>query len=234
MSSVEKSAKTVEEAIELAVTELGISVQEAEIVVLEQPSKSFFGFLGGKLARVLVSKKAIVNDVSTEITEIKETVESGVKAAGVSGKDPVMVAKEFLQQVCSAMKLKVFIEKLTVHDNIVLSLRGDDLAILIGKHGQTLDALQYLTNLAANRGADERIKIIVDVEDYRKRREDTLTQLAVRLAGRVKRERKDITLEPMNAHERKIIHIALQDDYKVVTLSEGEDPFRRVVISLKR
>ena len=231
MRSVEKSAKTVEEAIELAVTELGISAEEAEIVILEQPSKALFGFLGGKLARVVVSKKALSDDAPAEI---KETVVDIKKEACEPGQDPVIIAKEFLQQVCTAMKLKVFIEKMTVHDNIVLSLRGDDLAILIGKHGQTLDALQYLTNLAANRDADERIRIIVDVEDYRKRREDTLTQLAVRLAGKVKRERKDITLEPMNAPERKIIHIALQDDDKVVTLSEGEDPFRRVVISLKR
>jgi spoIIIJ-associated protein len=115
-----------------------------------------------------------------------------------------------------------------------MNLVGEDLGILIGKHGQTLDALQYLTNLAANRGlSDNRIHVIVDVENYRSRREDTLRRLALRLADKVKHTGEKIMLEPMNRHERKIIHMALQDSHRVSTYSSGEEPYRKVIIELK-
>lgn len=107
------------------------------------------------------------------------------------------------------------------------------MGILIGKHGQTLDALQYLTNLVANKNSSERIRIIIDVEDYRERRIETLSRLAVRLADKVKRNGERVVLEPMNPHERKIIHMALQNDRHITTLSEGEEPYRKVVIELK-
>ena len=105
---------------------------------------------------------------------------------------------------------------------------------MIGKHGQTLDALQYLTNLAANRDAEEKMKFVMDVEEYRRRRAETLTRLAQRLASKVKRMGEPVVLEPMTPHERKIIHMALQDDRRISTYSEGEEPNRKVVIALKR
>ena len=108
------------------------------------------------------------------------------------------------------------------------------MGILIGKHGQTLDSLQYLTNLVANKNSAERIRIMIDIEDYRERRAHTLTRLALRLAERVKRSGERVVLEPMNPHERKIIHMALQNDNRVNTLSEGDDPYRRVAIELKK
>ena len=108
------------------------------------------------------------------------------------------------------------------------------MGILIGKHGQTLDALQYLTNLVANKNSSERIRIIIDVEDYRERRIETLSRLAVRLADKVKRNGERVVLEPMNPHERKIIHMALQNDRRITTLSEGEEPYRKVIIELKK
>jgi spoIIIJ-associated protein len=132
------------------------------------------------------------------------------------------------------MKISVSVEKITTDDHVLFNLRGNDLGVLIGKHGQTLDALQYLVNLAANRDSMERVRVLLDVEDYRKRRADTLTQLALRLADKVKRRGEKVILEPMSSHERKIIHMALQNDQRIATFSEGEDPFRKVVIALKR
>ena len=229
MNTVEKSAKTVEEAIEAALLELGIGEDEADIEILEQPSRAFLGLIGGKPARVLVSVKA---DDPLKLADVPDKAEK--KSNKISQADAVQVARDFLQKICDAMKLKVYIEKMTTDEQVILSLRGDDLGLLIGKHGQTLDALQYLVNLAANRDSDERVRIIVDVEDYRKRREDTLTQLALRLADRVKRRGERVVLEPMNAHERKIIHMALQNDSRITTFSEGEEPFRKVVIAIKK
>ncbi|MEG6584435.1 RNA-binding cell elongation regulator Jag/EloR [Dendrosporobacter sp. 1207_IL3150] len=208
MTAVEKIGKTIEEAVSLALAELGVSEKRVDIEVIESPSKGLFGFIGTKPAKVRVSLKKI---------------------------DPVAVAKEFMQDIFSQMKLDVLIEKMTSEEGIVFNLRGKDLGILIGKHGQTLDALQYLTNLAANRDVDQdRVRIVVDVEDYRKRREETLYRLAERLADKVKRRGERVVLEPMSRHERKIIHMALQDDKRISTYSEGEEPFRKVVIALKR
>ena len=138
-------------------------------------------------------------------------------------------AREFLQEVLKNMGMQVVIEKMIKPDKIILHLHGKNLGILIGKHGQTLDALQYLTNLTTNQGKETRHFIMLDVENYRHRREETLKQLALRLSGRVKKGDR-VVLEPMNGYERKIIHVALQDADHVRTESEGQDPYRHVVI----
>lgn len=206
MNSVEMTGKTIEEAVELALAQLGVNADRIEYEVLEAPSRGFLGFCS-KPARV----KVIVKKVN-----------------------PVDVAKEFLNNIFAKMDLNVNIEEVNGADNITFNLHGDELGILIGKHGQTLDALQYLTNLAANREAEERIRIVLDVENYRMRRAETLNRLALRLADRVRRNGERVTLEPMSPHERKIIHMALQNDHRVATYSEGEEPYRKVVIALKR
>lgn len=207
MNVVEKSAKSIDEAVEQALSELGLKPEQVEVEVLEQPAKALFGFIGGRMAKVRVTARQI---------------------------DPVEVANEFLKQIFTTMKITVSVEKITTEDHVLFNLRGNDLGVLIGKHGQTLDALQYLVNLAANRDSAERVRVLLDVEDYRKRRADTLTQLALRLADKVKRRGEKVVLEPMSSHERKIIHMALQNDHRIATYSEGEDPFRKVVIALKR
>lgn len=145
-------------------------------------------------------------------------------------------AKEFLAKIFKAMKIEVVMEKFVNKKDgcVVLKLHGDDMGILIGKHGQTLDSLQYLTNLVANKNTENRVHIVIDVENYRDRRAETLTRLAKRLAEKVKKSGERIVLEPMNPHERKIIHTALQNDNKITTLSEGSEPFRKVVIELKK
>jgi spoIIIJ-associated protein len=150
--------------------------------------------------------------------------------------EAVQAAREFLQKVFNAMKIDVVMEKFISKNDgsVTFRLHGDDMGILIGKHGQTLDSLQYLTNLVANKNSSERVRVIIDVEDYRDRRIETLTRLANRLADKVKRTGERVALEPMNPHERKIIHMALQGDRRVTTLSEGDDPYRHVVIELKR
>ena len=135
----------------------------------------------------------------------------------------VDAAKEFLQKIFNAMRIEVVMEKfINKNEGVVtFKLHGSDMGILIGKHGQTLDSLQYLTNLVANKNSAERIRIVIDIEDYRERR-------------KVKRTGERVVLEPMNPHERKIIHVALQNDRRITTLSEGEEPYRRVVIELKK
>ena len=145
-------------------------------------------------------------------------------------------AKDFLAKIFKAMKIEVVMEKFVNKRDgcVVLKLHGDDMGILIGKHGQTLDSLQYLTNLVANKNTENRVHIVIDVENYRDRRAETLTRLAKRLADNVKKSGERIVLEPMNPHERKIIHTALQNDNKITTLSEGSEPFRKVVIELKK
>ena len=204
---IEKTGKTVEEAIEAALAELGVGRDQVDYRVLEAPSKPLFGLLGGREAKVQVTVKKI---------------------------EPIERGRKFLEKIATAMGLQVVISTVTTDDTVTLNLHGDDLGILIGKHGQTLDALQYLTNLAANREGRDRIRFIIDVEDYRKRRADTLEQLALRLADRAKRTGERVALEPMTPHERKIIHMSLQNDTRIETYSEGEEPYRRVVIVSKR
>ncbi|MBQ8919222.1 MAG: protein jag [Acidaminococcaceae bacterium] len=145
-------------------------------------------------------------------------------------------AKDFLAKIFKAMKIEVVMEKFVNKRDgcVVLKLHGDDMGILIGKHGQTLDSLQYLTNLVANKNTENRVHIVIDVENYRERRAETLTRLAKRLADKVKKSGERIVLEPMNPHERKIIHTALQNDNRITTLSEGSEPYRKVVIELKK
>lgn len=206
MDKIEKTGKTVEDALLAALAELGVDREQVEYRVLQAPSKALFGILGG-------------NEAKIEVT--------------VKKPDPAENARVFLSNVTRAMGLAVLIDVTSTEEAVTLNLRGDDLGLLIGKHGQTLDALQYLTNLTSHREGRDRLRIIVDIEDYRKRRADTLEQLAVRLADRVKRSGERVALEPMNPHERKIIHMSLQEDPQIQTFSEGEEPYRRVVISLK-
>lgn len=207
MTSMEQTGKTIEEAVAVALSELGVSMDRIDYEVLEAPSRGFLGIIGTKLAKVRVTVKPL---------------------------DPMEVAQEFLKDIFSLMKLEIQIEKIANLDSTTFNIRGNDLGILIGKHGQTLDALQYLTNLTANRDAESKVRIILDVEDYRQRRTDTLTRLATRMADNVKRRGEKVVLEPMSSNERKIIHMALQNDQRIVTYSEGEEPYRKIVIALKR
>ncbi len=316
MAFVEKTGKSVEDAVAEALKELNITVEQADVEIIEEGKKGFFGF-GRKDAKVRVSVKenqaaeaktaektmgeatadavkavreaaaTAVNTAAKKADSMKKEAanaadeltkkaavakEEAANAAGeftkkaAAAKDQAVdsaisaleslkserpareprryavsdeavdAAKEFLQKVFNAMKIEVVMEKFISKNDgsVTFKLHGDDMGILIGKHGQTLDSLQYLTNLVANKNSSERVRVIIDVEDYRDRRVETLSRLAVRLADKVKRTGERVALEPMNPHERKIIHMALQGDRRVTTLSEGDDPYRHVVIELKK
>ena len=171
-----------------------------------------------------------------------EIVEKGNNGfLGIGRKDAVIkvhkkYSVDFLNKVFEAMDLKVEIV-MTAEENsnvINVDLKGDDMGVLIGKRGQTLDSLQYLTNLAVNKNAESFVKVKIDTEDYRKRRRETLENLAKNIAYKVKRTKRPVSLEPMNPYERRVIHSTLQNDKFVTTHSEGDEPYRHVVVTLKR
>lgn len=261
MDFIEKTAKTVEEAKQAALAELGIREDEADIEIIEEASKGFLGLIGGHDAKVRVTVRKNGSDKISEGTDempMPEIIETSRQVGDLVKKQareentheerprPRMVSEEeaavpleraekFLRQIFESMHLEVSIEKVRGEEAYVLNFTGEDLGILIGKHGQTLDSLQYLVNLAANHGLTEnRVHIILDVEHYRDRREETLRRLAARLADKAIRTRQRIMLEPMNRHERKIIHMALQENRRVSTYSSGDEPYRKVVIEPNR
>lgn len=207
MEYIEISAKTVDEAITEALVKLGTTSDRIEYEIVEKGNNGFLG-IGRKDAMIKVRKKYSVNDD----------------------------IKDFLNKVFEAMDLKVEIV-MTAEENsnvINVDLKGDDMGVLIGKRGQTLDSLQYLTNLAVNKNAESFVKVKIDTEDYRKRRRETLENLAKNIAYKVKRTKRPVSLEPMNPYERRIIHSALQGNRYVETYSEGSEPYRHVVVKLKK
>lgn len=258
--TMEWTGRTVEAALEAAAADLGCAPASLEYTVLEQPSRGFFGLIGRKDARIRVrdidgaavaetkaaDPSADMAELETRLEEeVEETqVDAPAKAASAKAakaKDAVSLleqekrARKFLEDVFAAMKIEVELQRSETEEGILFQIEGESLGILIGKHGQTLDALQYLTNLAANRGvAGERLHVQLDIEGYRARREETLTRLAGHLAEKACRIGQEIHLEPMNRHERKIIHMALQDSRKVSTYSAGDEPRRYVVIVPRR
>lgn len=304
MDFSEKWGSSVDNAVELALIDLKLTRDQVEIIVLEEPSKGFFG-IGSKLAKVRVEKKAYIPEkvIKPEIKEqvrpareqakpnrdyarpsreevrpVKEEArtireESKVKPFFERAKEPlretggvevktkpayekqrkdsnfeglrqekpenlVAVSEDnkvlaFLNEITEKMGLEVTLEAKENEDMIYVDIEGKDSGTIIGKRGQTLDAIQYLTSLVANKGDGKYIKVVVDAENYRQKREKTLEQLANRLASKVTKSRKSVRLEPMNPYERKVIHATLQSNPEVTTRSEGEEPYRRVIIDLK-
>jgi len=250
--TVIKTAKTVEKALQAALEELGVPEEQVMYEVLDRPSKGLFGLLGGKPARVRVTRKEEKTG-ETELAEeqppVQETAQEDaapaeskeeaapmaedreeIKTASEWDQEVLTRAEKFLQDIFRIMQIEVEIRSESTEEGYLLNLEGKNLGILIGKHGQTLDALQYLTNLAANREHEQRVRVFLDVEGYRTRRTETLQKLANRLADRALRIHQEIKLEPMNRHERKIIHMTLQERHRISTYSDGEEPYRYVVI----
>lgn len=207
MEYIEVSAKTVSDAITDALVRLGVTSDQLEYEVLSEGSTGFLGF-GSKPAVIKARKKY----------------------------SPEENVREFLTNVFHAMHLEVEIVSKYDEENgfIDVEFKGSEMGVLIGKRGQTLDSLQYLTNLAVNKQTDHYVKVKLDTEDYRKRRKDTLENLAKNISYKVKRTKRPVALEPMNPFERRVIHSALQNDRFVSTHSEGEEPYRHVVVTLKR
>lgn len=203
--SIEKTGKTVQEAISLALEELKAKQDNVEIQVLEEGAKGLFG-IGSKVAKVRVTLKEIA-----------------------SGD----IAKEFLFDVLGKMNIEAEFDIQEDEESLLIKILGQDIGIIIGRRGETLDSLQYLTSLVVNKNREFYKRVTIDIENYRQKREDTLVKLSERLAERVIKYKKSVTLEPMNPYERRIIHSTLQNHKYIETFSVGEEPNRKVVIKIK-
>lgn len=203
--SVEKTGKTSQEAISLGLQELNVDENSVDIEIIDEGSKGIFG-IGSKLAKVRITLREL---------------------------DAGDMAREFINDVFEKMKISADMEIIEDEESILIKITGKDIGIIIGRRGETLDALQYLASLVVNKNREYYKRVVIDIENYRQKREETLVKLADRLAERVIRYKKNVTLEPMNPYERRIIHSSLQNHKYVETFSVGEEPNRKVVISLK-
>ena len=208
MDWIEITAKTVDEAITDALIKLGTTSDNVEIEVIEKESSGFLGLFNNKPARIKARCKYTADGA----------------------------ARNFLTQVFDAMNIDAEIDLKydELESTLDINLSGKDMGVLIGKRGQTLDSLQYLVSLVVNKNSETYLKVKLDTENYRERRKETLENLAKNIAYKVKRTKKAVSLEPMNPYERRIIHSALQNDKFVETHSEGDEPYRRVVVTVKK
>lgn len=206
MKYVIKESKTVEEALNEALIELGKSEKEVEVQVLEEPSRGLFGFIGGKDAKIKVT---VLNDI-------------------------IDIAHNFLEQVFKALDIHAKEDLNREGDVLNIDIKDvdpSDKGIIIGKRGNTLDAIQYLLSLAINKDNDKYVRVFIDIEGYREKREQTLIRLANKMADKALHGNRLVKLEPMNPYERRIIHSSLQNFKGIKTSSEGKDPYRRIVIA---
>lgn len=205
---MEFSAKTVEDAITEALVKLETTSDKLDYKVVDKGSTGLLGLFNSKPAVIQARKKFCLEDT----------------------------AEAFLTEVLTAMGLQAEIQVVVKEEEktIEIDIKGEDMGVLIGKRGQTLDSLQYLTSLVVNKETEEYYRVKVDTENYRARRQETLEKLARNIAAKVKRTRRAVSLEPMNPYERRVIHYTLQNDKYVITRSDGEEPYRHVVVSLKK
>lgn len=262
MDYTEKWGVDIEEAVRLALLDLKCSRDEVEVTVLEEPTKGFLG-IGAKLAKVRVEKiKPVVEEKKPEPkaekkepkhkerkSKEKKTHEKKSQdskedknvnlALDDVDKDSLKDVEDhealtFLKDITEKMGLNLNFNAKAGDGIVYLEMNGQDSRTVIGKRGQTLDAIQYLTSLVVNKDKDKYVKVVVDAENYRAKRQKTLEQLANRLAAKVVKTKKYVRLEPMNPYERKVIHATLQKNPNITTRSEGEEPYRRVIIELKK
>lgn len=262
MDYTEKWGVDIEEAVRLALLDLKCSRDEVEVTVLEEPTKGFLG-IGAKLAKVRVEKiKPVVEEKKPEPkaekkepkhkerkSKEKKTHEKKSQdskedktvnlALDDVDKDSLKDVEDhealtFLKDITEKMGLNLYFNAKAGDGIVYLEMNGQDSRTVIGKRGQTLDAIQYLTSLVVNKDKDKYVKVVVDAENYRAKRQKTLEQLANRLAAKVVKTKKYVRLEPMNPYERKVIHATLQKNPNITTRSEGEEPYRRVIIELKK
>jgi len=203
---IEKTGRTIEEAVSQALQNMGVSRDDVEVEVLEEPTKGILGLFGAKPARVKVILKERVSKKAVDL----------------------------LKDIIKSMGLQVELDIVEKENVLNINMKGPDLGILIGRRGETLDALQFLVNLSVNKNQEIRRKIVIDVEGYRNRREETLQKLAVKLANKAKQRGRSVVLEPMSSQERRIIHTALQGRDDIYTFSEGDEPYRKIIITPKK
>jgi spoIIIJ-associated protein len=206
VQTIEKKGKSVDEAIKAALDELSCDIDDVIIEVIEEPSKGLLG---------LVKRPAVVK------VSVREKPEQDVRQA--------------LEDLLNKMKLDYRINNVEWDEGRVrINITGKDMGLLIGRKGETLNAVQFVLGLIVNRNREEKVRVVLDVEDYRKKREESLEALALRLSDRVKKTRKSVVMRPMSSQERRIVHTALQGDPQISTYSTGDEPNRKVVISLKK
>jgi spoIIIJ-associated protein len=226
METYEFEGKTTEEAIQNAARELNLPEEELNIDVLEPGSAGIFGLVGGRKAKIKVTLKPP--------SELEEEEEEEEPEAGVRKEEPqendVTFAKRTLEEILALIPVEATIAASRGEGRINLRIQGDRSGLLIGRKGKTLDALQFLVNKIVSKALDKKIDVVIDSENYRRRREDSLTQLALKMGDKAKRIKKPVTTNPMNPHDRRLVHLALKDDQHLETRSRGEGLLKRVVI----
>jgi spoIIIJ-associated protein len=238
MNSIEIEGKTIDEAIEKACGEFNVPREKLNIEIISDGATGFLG-LGSKKAKIKASIMSIDMAIDTPAAQSKKGAErkssaisDSIEPAGPedSAESPAMRAKRILEGILLRMNLDCPLTVEETADTILLNIKGDGSGLLIGKRGQNLDAIQYIVNKAVSKYTNNRKMIIVDTESYRKKREESLIALAEKLAEKVKKSKKALTVGHMNAHDRRVIHLALQNDESLTTKSRGEGEFRKIVI----
>lgn len=224
---MEIRSKTKEEATKKAIEQLGLSqkdIEEIKVEVIEEPNKGFLGFIGAKDGLYKIT-----------VTEKIEIIEEEIKQEEVVEVKEIDIAKEFIEKMLYNAKIKANVIATQENNLIKINIKGKEATTLIGRRGQTLDAVQFLTSLALNKiNKDSHSRVLVDIENYREKREQSLIRYANKVAREVAKTKRTKKLDYMNPYERRIIHSALQNDKYVITYSEGEEPHRRLVIEYKR
>lgn len=229
MKTLEVIGKTIELAVEDGVKELSTNIENIEYEVIQEPKKGFLGFIGSKPAKIKIWIREESIDNATRVTGTRSKRATNENRGHDSYE---ILARQFLEEILDDMSIECEIHVENTKDLLKVNLVGNDMGILIGRRGETLDSLQYLLSLVINKEhKDLRYKrVILDTENYRKKREETLIRLANKLANKVKKTGKNVILEPMNPYERRVIHSALQGNKNISTRSEGDEPYRKVVI----
>jgi len=224
METYEFEGKNTEEAIQNAARELNLPVEDLNIDVIEPGSAGIFGLVGGRKAKIKVTLKT-----PSELKEEEEEQEPR-ETREEPQEDDVNFAKRTLEEILALIPVEATIAATSGEGRINLRIQGDRSGLLIGRKGKTLDALQFLVNKMVGKALDKKIDVVIDSENYRRRREDSLTQMALKMGDKAKRIKKPVTTDPMNPHDRRLVHLALKDDENLETRSRGEGLLKRVVI----
>jgi spoIIIJ-associated protein len=234
MQTFEFEGKTTEEAIEQASRELNIPAEELEIDILEPGSAGIFGLVGGKKAKIKVTTETQTTDhEETEILEVNHA-ESETAERDSPDETELTSAKEILENILSRIPVETTVHSQRVNGNIALNIKGDKSGLLIGRKGKTLDALQFIVNKIANKTSDKKVRVVVDSEDYRKRQEESLVEMARDMGEKAKKTQKPVATNLLNPHERRIIHLALKPDEALNTKSKGDGLLKKVLIIPKK
>jgi len=238
MNSIEIEGKTIDEAIEKACSEFNVSREKLNIEIISDGATGFLG-LGSKKAKIKASIMSIDMTMDTPAAQSKGGAQkkSSLISGAIQSEEPedsvettAMRAKRILEGILLRMNIDCPLTVEETADTILLNIKGDGSGLLIGKRGQNLDAIQYIVNKAVSKYTNNRKMIVVDTESYRKKREESLIAMAEKLAEKVRKSKKALTVGHMNAHDRRVIHIALQNDESLTTKSRGEGEFRKIVI----